>query len=273
LPYGFVRMLEWITADWWFSCAIYRWYFTFWFLWGAHRFARLFLRPKPALLTVLPLPALYPLSVYYYQGQLTDPLSHALFVLALIYVVQNRWILLAATLALGVLVKETVLLVTVSYAVCCRQQGRPALYRTVVLGTACMTAYFAVRLPIGWRMGFDKINGTEGLMIASNLGIDLGPHFAYYESVAPPIMNYLHPLVFVGTFLPFIFFGWRRLDGRLKNLFLTLTPLMLIANICFGWMYESRNYMPLLPLLGTMAVFPFANRGPHGTRTGNPGPG
>ena len=43
--------------------------------------------------------AFYPLSVWYYQGQLTDPLSHALFVLSLIYVVQDRWLALAASLA------------------------------------------------------------------------------------------------------------------------------------------------------------------------------
>jgi len=58
----------------------------------------------------------------------------------------------------------------------------------------------------------------------------------------------------VGAFLPFIAFGWRRIDGRLKAIFLTLTPLMLLVNLCFGWMYESRNYMPLVPLLATMAA-------------------
>src|ERR1700687_2989892 len=68
LPYGFVRALERITGDWWFSCVVYRWIFTFWFLWGSHRFARLFLPPVPALATLAPLVVLYPLSVPYYQG-------------------------------------------------------------------------------------------------------------------------------------------------------------------------------------------------------------
>jgi hypothetical protein len=252
LPYGFVRMLEWITADWWFSCVVYRWCFTFWFLWGAHRFARHFLKPMPALLTILPLAALYPISVwvYQYRGQLTDPLSHALFVVALIYVVQDRWILLATTLALGVLAKETVLLVAVSYFACYWRLGIPVIYRTAVLGIACVAAYFAVRAPIGWRLGFDKINGTEGLMIGTNLGF--GRQVA--NLTIPLWANYCHLLVFVLPFLPFIVLGWKRLDYRLKAVFLTLTPLMLIANICFGWMYESRNYMPLVPLHATMAA-------------------
>jgi hypothetical protein len=185
---------------------------------------------------------------------LTDPLSHALFIVALIYVVQDRWMLLAATLALGVMGKETVLLVTVSYFACYWRLGWPAFYRTAVLGAACVAAYFAVRASIGWRLGFDKINGTEGLMIESNLGIDLGLGYAKYRGAAPVVMNYLHPVLFVGPFLPFIIFGWRRIDGRLKAAFLTLTPLLLVTNLCFGWMYESRNYMPLVPLLATMAA-------------------
>jgi hypothetical protein len=260
LPYGFVRTFEWITGDWWFSCVVYRWCFTFWFLWGAHRFARLFLKPMPALLTILPLVPLYPLSVQYYEGQLTDPLSHALFILALIYIVQDRWILLAVTLALGVMAKETVLLLTVSYFACYWRLGWPALLKTAVLSVACVAAYFAVRAPIGWQLGFDKINGTEGLMIESNLGIDLGLGFAKYKGAAPIMMNYLHPLLFVGAFLPFIAFGWRRIDGRLKAIFLTLTPPMLVVNLCFGWMYESRNYMPLVPLLATMAAMGMNSR-------------
>jgi hypothetical protein len=34
----------------------------------------------------------------------------------------------------------------------------------------------------------------------------------------------------------------------------TLVQLLIVSNVCFGWMYESRNYMPLVPLLATMAA-------------------
>jgi hypothetical protein len=260
LPYGFVRTLEWITGDWWFSCVVYRWIFTFWFLWGAHRFARLFLTPVPALATLAPLVVLYPLSVQYYQGQLTDPLSHALFVLALIYVVQDRWLVLAAALALGVMAKETVLLVTVSYYACYWRRGWPAFIKTGALSAACVAAYLAVRLPIERRLGSEAINGT-GLMIGTNLGI--GEPIA--TTFVPLEMNYVHPLLFVGAFLPFIVWGWKRIDGRLQAICLTLVPLLLISNLCFGWMYESRNYMPLVPLLATMTAQVFCSRVPRPT--------
>ena len=51
LPYGFTRTLEWMTHDWLFACIAYRWFFTYWFLWLAYRFARLFHDVPRALLT------------------------------------------------------------------------------------------------------------------------------------------------------------------------------------------------------------------------------
>jgi hypothetical protein len=43
-------------------------------------------------------------------------------------------------------------------------------------------------------------------------------------------------------------------------MFLVLMPLLLASNLCFGWLYESRNYVPLLPLLTALALP--ANRNP-----------
>jgi hypothetical protein len=264
LPYGFTRALERVTGDWWFACVAYRWFFTYWFVWAWYRFARLFLAPPAALLSLLPLPLLYPLSVFYYWGQLTDPLSHFLFVLALVYIVEDRPAPLGAALALGVLAKETAVILVPAYWACWWRKGVPALLRTGVLGAVCVAAYVAVRAPLGWRPGYGAINGTEGLMIGTNLGI--GPPLYRGapgdETVFPNsihvsqtvFQNYLHPLLFVGVFLPAVVWNWRRLDGRLRALFLTVTPLLLLSNLCFGWMYESRNYVPLLPLLATMAL-------------------
>jgi hypothetical protein len=193
--------------------------------------------------------------VLYYWGQLTDPLSHALFVLALAWIVEDRPAELAAALALGVLAKETVVILVPAYWACWWRQGVPALLRAGALGAVCVAAYLAVRVPLGWRPGLGAINGTEGLMVGTNLGI--GPplyHGAPGDERQTLLQNYLHPLLFVGPFLPAITWNWRRLDGRLRAVFLTVTPLLLLSNVCFGWMYESRNYVPLLPLLATTAL-------------------
>jgi hypothetical protein len=276
LPYGFTRFLEWLTGDWWFASLSYRWFFTYWFLWGCYRFARLFHAPAEALATLVPVVLLYPLSVQYYCGQLTDPLSHALFILALIYVVEDRWIALSAALFLGVLAKESVVVVVPAYLVSSaavfgsgvvEDQSRGSttrrapfstlLLRTTALGLACVAAFLLARLPLGWHLSYDKINGTTGLMIGSNLGFDepaLGIKILEYTPAAAPYHNYLHPLLFVATFVPFIAWNWKKTDRRLRALFLSLPPLLLASNLCFGWMYESRNYVPLLPLLATMAL-------------------
>jgi hypothetical protein len=263
LPYGLVRGLEWFTGDWRFACLTYRWFFTYWFLWACYRFGRLFHSSADALALLAPVVLLYPVSVLYYWGQLTDPLSHALFVLALAFVVENRTAALAAALFLGVLAKETVVLVVPAYLVCYWGGGWRVLARTAALALACLAAFLLARLPLGWQLGYEKINGTEGLMIGTNLGIDwpaLGLH-VLYRGAAPRSQNYLQPLLFVATFLPFILWNWRATDGRLRALFVTLTPLLLASNLCFGWLYESRNYMPLVPLLATMALPP--RRRPH----------
>ena len=250
LPYGFTRTLEIVTHDWVFACLAYRWFFTFWFVWAFYRFVRLFHSVARSLLSVGVLLVLYPLSIWYYYGQLTDPASHALYALGLIYVVQNRWVALALALALGVLAKETAVVLVAGYYLCYWRAGIPALSRTAVLVVGCVAAFLAARLPLGWKVGFDAINATSGLMIGTNLGFG---RQVFNQGLAPHSQNYIQPLVFIGAFLPWIVAYWRSADRSLKVLFLTQVPLVLLSSLCFSWLNESRNYIPLLPILTSLA--------------------
>ena len=261
LPYGFIRTLELLTGDWWFSNCAYRWFFNYWLLVASYRFARLFQAPGRSLLVVLIVTLLYPFSVLYYMGQPTDPMSHTLFVLAMIYAVENRPAGLAAALGLGVMAKETAVVLVPGYWACQWRSGWRAFLCTVLLGLVCLAAFVAVRLPLGWRPGNRTINGLDDLMIGTNLGI--GEPIAW--SSVPQYENYLQPLLFIGSFLPFIAWQWRRLDPRLKGLFLTVPPMVVLSSLCFSWLYESRNYVPLLPLLATMALpsAPYHNPADH----------
>jgi hypothetical protein len=252
LPYGFSRLTEGVTHVWMFAILSYRWFFNFWFVWASYRLGRLFLDRTRALLTLLPLVLLYPLSVLHYWGQLTDPLSHTLFVLAFIYLVEDRPLALAAALALGVLAKETAVIVAPAYLVCYWRRGLRSWLVTAGLGMVCVAAFLAARIPLGWRPGYGDINGTTGLMIGTNLGF--GEPIA--SLTLPLWVNYLHPLLFVGAFLPALILRWTNIDARLRALCLTVTPLLLLSNVCFGWLYESRNYMPLVALLAAMAFTP-----------------
>jgi hypothetical protein len=284
LPYGFTRLLEGISGDWTFSCLAYRSFFNYWFLWACYRFACLYHTRGRAILTLLPVIILYPFSVFHYYGQLTDPLSHSLFVMALIYVAQDRWLVLAGALALGVMAKESVVLLVGAYLawiwyrgllVLFRQAalGTPqdqleaelekqsgwALVKSIALGLICVAAFLAVRLPLGWRPGERALNGTDEAMLRANLltpewAAKLGQQPALYQGAAPATHTYYHLLLFVGLFLLPITYFWRRIDGCLKCLFWTLVPLMIFVNLYYSWGYESRNYMPLIPLLATMAL-------------------
>lgn len=252
LPYGFVRGLERLTGDWRFAGFAHRWFFTFWFLWASFHFVQYFHDAGRGWLGVLVMVVLYPLSVMYYWGQLTDPMSHALFVLALLWIVQDRWLLVLGAVALGVMAKETAVVLVPAYLACHWRRGTPALLRTAAIGLVCVAAYVAVRLPVGWSPGLSSPSGTSGLMLATNLGIGK----PLYRPPAPLYQNYLQPLLFVGAFLPMIAIHWRQSDRRLKALFLTVVPLVLLSSACFSWLYESRNYMPLLPLLAALALTP-----------------
>src|SRR5262249_21253888 len=151
-------------------------------------------------------------SIWYYAGQPTDPVSHFLFTLSLIYLVGDCWALLAVSLALGVVAKETIVLLVPAYLACYWRRGLPALVKVSLLGAACVAAFLATRLPWGWRPGQQSINGTEELMIASNLGLP----GARYGPAAPLALCYLQPALFVVPFLPTIVLRRREIDPRLK---------------------------------------------------------
>lgn len=278
LPYGFTRAMERLTGDWDFSCLAYRWFFTFWFLWASYQLARRAQGPWASLAPVALVLLLYPLSIKYYYGQLTDPVNHALFVLAMIYALEDRWLLLAATLAVAVPAKETVVLMVPAYALAMLADPRGSSFRrafvevsakTFVIGAACVAAFLLVRVPLGWRPGNESLNGMSGLMIGTNLG--LGEPIA--TTPVPLSENYRHPAIFILPFLPIVLLGWRRIDRRLRVLVAVLTPLVLLSNLCFSWMYESRNYMPLVPLLTTAALsaFPPPRLRPEATPLSAPG--
>jgi hypothetical protein len=250
-PYGLVRLLERLTGDWDFAVAVYRWFFLDLFLGASFLLARPFLDTHRTLVVPLLTAALYPCAVAYYWGQLTDPLSHALFVLSMLWIIDDRLGPLTLAVAIGVAAKETAVLQVPAYLACYWQRGGAAVGRTAVLGASAAAAFLACRLPLGWAPGYEKLNGTSGLMVAQNLGL-VAP--GEHGGAAPVYQNYLQPLLFFGPFLPAIIWRWTRIDPRLRGILLVLGPGVLASSLCFSWLYESRNYLPLVPLLATMAL-------------------
>lgn len=236
LPYGCTRLLERLTGDLWLAVVLYRWFFSFWFCWVWVRFVEKFTTPRAALLSTLVLIPLYPCSVAWYFGQLTDPLHHTLFVLGLLWIVDNAPGRLAVALFLGIFAKETsVLLVPAYFAARCPR----GFLVTVLLGLVAVAAFVAAR-GLGWRPDLVAINGA-GLMIGTNLGI--GEPIALTS--VPLYHNYLHPALFTLPFVPWL----RSRSRQLWGIALVVVPGILVSSLCFSWLYESRNYVPFLPLL------------------------
>jgi hypothetical protein len=248
LPCGFVRLLERLSGSWLWSCVAYRWFFSFWFLWASYRLARLALPPRLALAALLPVVLLYPLSIARYRGQLTDPLSHSLLVLSLVYAVEGLALRLAAALFLGVLAKETAVLVVPAYLIVRLGDWR-AWLKAAALGGVALAAFLLARP--GWRPGVGAEMNEAGLMIGTNLGI--GEPIA--DSGGVPVWEgYLHLLLFTVPFLVPLLWGWRRCDRRLLLAALAFGPPLLFSSVAWGWLFESRNHLPLVPLLATLAV-------------------
>jgi hypothetical protein len=259
LPYGFARFLELLTGDWYFACWSYRWFFTYWFLWASWTFCRYYHSASVAAGVVGWMALLYPLSLWHYRGQLTDPMSHALFVLALYYIVTNQWWPLFLSLVIGVAAKETAIVLVLAYGACHWRGGLLTLAKSLGLLLGCIGAYLAVRLPAGWLRSlteeasvFQSINATEGLMIWRNLHIRMD----WVDYRPRGIENYLLPALFVGPFVPGIIRNWARTDRCVRTLAVSVAPLVLASSLCFSWMYEARNYMPLIPLLASAAIAP-----------------
>src|SRR5262249_40867071 len=162
-------------------------------------------------------------SVALYLGQLTDPLRHTLFVLGYIYIMEDRPFALAAALALGVLAKETAVLLGPGWFVCHAWKARRTRLVTALLGARATAA--GVGAGGGWAGGRRWAGGRgprgrrgRGVMIPRTLG--WGPRAP--PTSVPLVLFFVHPLLFTVPFLPWVVRNWRAADVRLRWLLVTM---------------------------------------------------
>ncbi len=123
---------------------IYRLVFGLLLFYSIYRYARLYTGYAAAILALLLVALVYPISFEHYAGQLTDPLSHLSFVLAFIFLETEDFAFLLTTLIIGSLAKETVLALSGFYVLFCRREKRYSI-KAVVLCAASLATFFAVR--------------------------------------------------------------------------------------------------------------------------------
>jgi hypothetical protein len=232
-----------------FSYLAYRFFFTFLLCHLIYKFARLCLDPVWSTGVVLLYALFYPLSIRYYYGNLCDPTSHAAMLAALIFCQRREFWPALCSVALGTFIKETILIVAPCWLLLGSASGlrfeKRDLLRVTALVAVGLAVFFACRLPFDFRYDFQTLNRTNQLMIWSNLGLPQGLAF----STVPVFQRYLHPVLFLFMWLPLVI--WRRaaLPVPLFRTALYLTAAFYLTNLCFGWNYESRNFVPGLIVL------------------------
>ena len=204
-----------------------------------YRFARLYVDFHSAVMALLLVCVIYPVSFEWYIGQLTDPLSQLSFVLAFIFLETENFAFLLTTLLLGSLAKETVLALSGFY-VLFAGRTRQYFWKAGVLCFASLAMFLAVR--------FVVLHGTM-----------------HYEQISGPGPSHVienwrdtkwHQLFFLtgGAYLPFLILGWKETPLMLKRLVCYLLPVLFVSSLFFSWLSETRNWMPVVFVLAVVTA-------------------
>ena len=256
LPNSIVRWFQMGGLDYEPARDLYRLIFGILLFYAIYKFARLYTNYLGAILAMLFIAVIYPVSFEYYAGQLTDPLSHLSFVLAFIFLETEDFAFLLTTLLVGALAKETVLAMAGYYVLFCRKESHYWL-KAITLCVASGAMYLGVRMLV-----------LHGAM-----------HAYTQISVAPPNMpsiNWHDPrwpeglLLTVGAFLPFLVLSWRDTPRSLKQLALFLFPVLFASGLFFSFLVEMRNFMPLVFVLAVIAARYLTEAGIAAAPSGDP---
>jgi hypothetical protein len=204
-----------------------------------YRFARLYTNFIGGAIAMLLVCAVYPISFENYVGQLTDPLSHLSFALAFLFLATGDFASLVTVLLIGSLAKETVLALAGFYAIFCRKDTN-YLIKTVALCAAGILIYVGVRLLVlHGALHYGQVSGAPPSHIVENW-----QDYKWHRSF----------LFTAGAYLPFLAFAWRETPPLLKQLTFYLIPVLFVSSLVFGWLGESRNFMPVVFVLAVVAA-------------------
>jgi hypothetical protein len=238
LPNAFVRWLQLGRLDFDQAQDIYRLLFNFLLFYALYRYARLYTTYLGAIIALLLVAAICPVSFEMYAGQLTDPMSHLSFVLALILLEKGDFALFLSALLIGSLAKETVLALGGYYVLFCRKD-KNYWPKALILSFSTLIAYFGVRLfVLKGTMGYKQVSGVRADHIWTNLAD------TRWITVF---------LLTAAALVPIAAMGWRNAPQVLKRQSIYLLVVLFISSLVFSWLVESRNFMPLVFVLAVIA--------------------
>jgi hypothetical protein len=104
--------------------------------------------------------------------------------------------------------------------------------RSVLLLIACLAVIAAIRLYVVHDFTYKDISGIGS-----------------WERIVDNLTNYYrswHQVFFtVGIFVPFVIVSWKESAGPVKTLVLFLFPVLLLTHIIIGFLWETRNLIPV----------------------------
>ena len=239
LPNAIVRWMQIAHIDFESARDLFRMLSGLLVFYSLYRFARLYCGYSGAIMAMLFTAAIYPVSFENYAGQLTDPLSHLSFVLALLFLETEEFAWLLTTLLIGSLAKETVLAMA-GYYVLFRRQEKGYVVKSALLVGLSLAVYFGVR--------FFVLHGAMSYQQTSGVGLD-----HVLENWRDPEWR-IPFLLTACALLPFLAVGWKQTAVSLKRQALFLLPVLFLSSLFFSWLRESRNFMPLVFVTSVIAA-------------------
>lgn len=244
LPNSITRFFEVLTGDFSYARGLYRYIFMFLLLFSIYFYSRLYCNHEKSLLAVLLYSMVYPITIKYYAGQLTDPLSHFLFVCSFIFIQLDLFGLFSLTILYGILTKETILIMPIYY-ILLKIKDKKSMVKGTILFIICILIVFFIRIMV-------NNNSNSNLMYKSISGVDLS-HFKenLFENKSVWVLQIVYT---IGILMPFYILSWKIARKELRNLVLFLLPILFISNTMFSWLYEARNLIPVFIPMAIIAV-------------------
>lgn len=244
LPNGYTQWLHQATGSFVAARTLYRLTFGFLLVLSIYSLGRVWLSHRAAVVGVLFYALIYPVSIRYYAGQLTDPMSHLSIVLGLRFLVRGPFAYFALCVLVGSLAKESVLALVPAYAVVWRRD-RGQLARAAALFAAAIGVAWVVRLLV-----LEGRQGTPGALT----DLPLLDHLKRNLGDQPWTVWIPQTALTLGPTAPFLVLAWRRCPVDLRGLAVYMTLVLLATNLRYSWLREARNLVPAAVLLGIVAA-------------------
>ena len=238
LPNAIVRWIELLHVSYPAARNIYRLLTGLLVFYAVFRYARLYTGALGGVLALLLTAAVYPVSFIEYLGQLTDPLSHLSFLLALIFLETDQFALFLTTVLIGALAKETVFCLF-GYYLLFAPKTRPYWSRAALLLLTGGALYFGVR---AWVL--------HGVMAYRSISNVMPEHILFnFKS------KWFGLVLLTGlAYVPFLIAFWSETPRSLRRLSVYLLLVLLVSNLVFSWLNEPRNLMPAVFVLAVVAA-------------------